>query len=96
MLRACVLNFKKTWDEQLALIKFSYSNRYRSSIGMTPYEALYRRRCTTLLCWQEIDEALTIGFDLIQATTEKIREIQEWMRAARSVRKVTLIKGVGL
>ena len=77
MLRACALDFKKVWDEQLALIKFFYNNSYYASIGMTPYEVLYGKRCRTPLCGQQIDEALTIGPDLIQATMDKIRVIQE-------------------
>jgi len=65
------LNFKSSWDEQLALIEFSYNNIYHTSIGMAPYEALYRRKCRTPLCWQEIDEALTIRPKLIQDTMDK-------------------------
>jgi len=84
MLRACSLDFKSVWDEQLALIEFSCNNSHHASIGMAPYEALYGRKCRTPLCWQEIDEALTIGTELIQATTDKIRLIQECMRAAQS------------
>jgi len=30
MLRAYVLHFKKTWGEQLTLIKFSYNNGYHT------------------------------------------------------------------
>jgi len=65
MLQACALDFKQVWDEQLALIELSYNNSYHSSIEMAPYEALYSRQCKTLLCWQEIDDALTIGLKLI-------------------------------
>ena len=75
MLRACALDFKSAWDEQLALIEFSYNNNYHASIGMAPYKALYGRKCRTLLCWQEIDEALTIGPELIQATMDKVKVI---------------------
>ena len=80
------------WDEQLALIEFSYNNSYQASIGTTPYEALYGRKCRTPLCWTEINEALTIGSELIQATTDKIRVIQEQMRAAR---RAMPTRGVG-
>jgi len=34
---ACALDFKKVWDEQLVLIKFSYKNNYNSSIRMAPW-----------------------------------------------------------
>ena len=72
MLYTCALDFKKPWDEQLALIEFSYNNSYRSSIGMTPYKALYGRKCTTPFYWQDIDESLTIGPELIQATMRRL------------------------
>ena len=36
---------------------------------------LYMEECRTSLCWQDIDESLTIRPDLIQATTDKIRVI---------------------
>ena len=40
MLRACTINFKQAWDEQLALIEFSYIKSYHSGIEMAVYEAL--------------------------------------------------------
>ncbi|MCF7184074.1 hypothetical protein L3H42_11295, partial [Corynebacterium sp. MC-13] len=45
MLRACVLEFKGSWDDHLSLIEFAYNNSYHSSIGMAPFEALNNRRC---------------------------------------------------
>ena len=45
MLRACVIDFGKSWNKKLALIEFSYNNSYQASIGMAPYEALYGRKC---------------------------------------------------
>ena len=62
MLRACALDFKSAWDEQLALIEFSYNNSYHASIGIALYEALYGRKWRTPLCWQEIEEALLLGW----------------------------------
>ena len=45
MLRACVLDHKGSWDENLPLVEFAYNNSYHESIKMTPYEALYGRPC---------------------------------------------------
>ena len=45
MLRACVIDFKGSWDDHLPLMEFSYNNSYHSSIGMTLFEALYCMRC---------------------------------------------------
>ena len=45
MLRACVIDFKGSFDENLPLIEFAYNNSYHSSIQMAPHESLYGRRC---------------------------------------------------
>lgn len=50
MLRACVLDSGGRWEEYLPLVEFTKNNRYHSLIGMTPYEALYVRKCRTPLC----------------------------------------------
>ncbi|KAL0559101.1 hypothetical protein IC582_003691 [Cucumis melo] len=47
MWRACVLQLKGSWDTHLPFMEFAYNNSNQSSIGMTPYEALYRRPCRT-------------------------------------------------
>nr|GEV38093.1 putative reverse transcriptase domain-containing protein [Tanacetum cinerariifolium] len=41
MLRACVLDFKGSWDVHLSLVEFSYNNSYHSSVQCIPFEALY-------------------------------------------------------
>ena len=51
MFRACVIDFKGIWDEQIPLIEFAYNNSYHSSIQIAPYEALYGRRCRYPFCW---------------------------------------------
>ena len=50
MLRACVLEFKDSWVKHLSLVEFAYNNNYQASIGMASYEALYERKCETLIC----------------------------------------------
>ena len=47
-------------------MEFSYNNRYQSSIGMVPYEALYGRKCRTLICWIELNEHKVIGLDIVR------------------------------
>ena len=49
MLRACVMEFKGSWDTHLALMEFAYNNSYQASIDMAPFEALYGRKCRTLV-----------------------------------------------
>ncbi|GJS19448.1 putative reverse transcriptase domain-containing protein [Tanacetum coccineum] len=57
MLRACVIDFGKGWVKHLPLAEFSYNNSYHASIKAAPYEALYGRKCRSLVCWAEVGEA---------------------------------------
>ncbi|GKD38170.1 putative reverse transcriptase domain-containing protein [Tanacetum coccineum] len=43
MLRACVLDFGKSWGH-LPLVEFSYNNSYHTSIKAAPFKALYGRK----------------------------------------------------
>ncbi|GJV14013.1 putative reverse transcriptase domain-containing protein [Tanacetum coccineum] len=43
ILRACVIDFGKSWDRHLPLVEFSYNNSYHTSIKAAPFEALYGR-----------------------------------------------------
>jgi len=49
MLRACIIDFKGNWDYHLPLIEIANNNNYYSSIAMAPFEALYGRRCRSLV-----------------------------------------------
>ena len=84
MLRACVLDFKTQWDESLTLCEFAYNSSYHSSIEMTPFEALYGRRCRTPVCWEEVGERIFHGPTLIGKTSEKVKLIHEHLKVARS------------
>nr|GEW68351.1 putative reverse transcriptase domain-containing protein [Tanacetum cinerariifolium] len=57
MLRACMIDFGNGWDKHLPLIEFSYNNSYHDSIKAAPFEALYGRKCRSLVCWSEVGDA---------------------------------------
>ncbi|GJV21171.1 putative reverse transcriptase domain-containing protein [Tanacetum coccineum] len=42
MLRACVIDFGKSWNRHLPLVEFSYNNNYHTSIKAAPFEALQK------------------------------------------------------
>ena len=87
MLRACVIEFKGSWDTHLSLIEFAYNNSYQSSIGMAPFEALYGRKCRTPVCWDEVGERKLIGPELIQITLDKIQIVRDRLKIARDRQK---------
>ena len=69
-----------SWAECLSLIEFTYNNIFHSSISMAPFEALYGRRCRTLMCWYESGESALLGPKVVQETTKKVNMIQEKMK----------------
>ena len=36
ILRACVIDFKGSWDEHIPLVEFAYNNSYQASIKAAP------------------------------------------------------------
>ena len=54
---------------------------------MSPYEALYGRKCRSPLCWSDISEQVVLGPGLIQEMTDQVRIIQSKMRAAQDRQK---------
>nr|GEZ65819.1 hypothetical protein [Tanacetum cinerariifolium] len=84
MLRACVIDFGNGWDKHLPLAEFSYNNSYHASIKVAPFEALYRRKCRSQVCWSEVGDAQLTGPKLISETTEMIVQIKNQLLAARS------------
>ncbi|GJZ50902.1 putative reverse transcriptase domain-containing protein [Tanacetum coccineum] len=77
MLRACVLNFRGSWNVHLPLVEFSYNNSYHFSVRCAPFEALYGRKFCSPIMWAEVGEGQLIGPELVQETTEKISQIKD-------------------
>nr|GEV29017.1 putative nucleotidyltransferase, ribonuclease H [Tanacetum cinerariifolium] len=84
MLRACALEWTGNWDEYLCLVKFAYNNSWHASIKAAPFELLYGRKCRVLICWNEVDERLIEGLELIEITNEKVAVAKEKLKEARS------------
>jgi len=56
LLRACVSTYGSDWERSLSFAEFSYNNSYQASMKMSPFEALYGRKCTTSLMWSDVGE----------------------------------------
>jgi hypothetical protein len=54
---------------------------------MAPFEALYSRRCRTPLSWSQIGERKIFGPDLVTEAEEKVKTIQNNLKAAQSRQK---------
>ncbi|GJY32495.1 putative reverse transcriptase domain-containing protein [Tanacetum coccineum] len=87
MLRACVMDFGKSWDRHLPLVEFSYNNSYHTSIKVAPFEALYGQKCRSPICWVEVGDAQLTSSKIVNETTEKIIQIKKRIQAARDRQK---------
>ena len=64
-------------DKCFPLVEFTYNNNFYASIGMTPFETLYGRKCTTPLYWYEIEETLILTPNMLQRYPEQVTIIKE-------------------
>ncbi|GKA03312.1 putative reverse transcriptase domain-containing protein [Tanacetum coccineum] len=87
MLRACVIDFGKSWDHHLPSVEFSYNNCYHASIKATPFEALYGRKCQSPVCWSEVGDSQLTGPEIVRETMEKIVQIKNRLQTTRSRQK---------
>ncbi|KAJ4978752.1 hypothetical protein NE237_009532 [Protea cynaroides] len=87
MLRACVIDFKGSWDEKLPLIEFAYNNSNQATIQMSPYEALYGRKCRTPLFWNEVGERSIVGPEFVEETCRVVDIIKERVKIAQNRQK---------
>ena len=81
------MEFKGSWDTQLALMEFAYNNSYQASIEMAPFEALYGRKCRTPVCWDEVGERRLVGLELVQITSKKVKVVRDNLKIARDGQK---------
>ena len=86
-LRAYALDLKGNWDDYLPLVEFAHNNSFQASIGMSPFKALYGRRCRSLVCWDDVGEKKLLGPELVQLTVEKVSLIKERLKATQSRQK---------
>ena len=87
MLRARAIKNGQSWDKSLCYAEFSYNNSYQASLKMSPFEALYGRRCRTPLFWNETGESQVFGPEILRDAERQVREIKENLRAAQSRQK---------
>ena len=51
-----VMDRPTKWEDYLYLVEFAYNNGYHASLKMSPFEALYGKKCNTpISCANPID-----------------------------------------
>jgi hypothetical protein len=78
MLKACALQYGKSWDKSLPYDKFSYNNSYQESLKMAPFE----------MFWSEAGERKVFGPDILQEAEKQVHMVRENLRVAQSRHKL--------
>jgi hypothetical protein len=71
MLRACALQQGSSWDKSLPYAEFSYNNSCQASLNMSPFEALYGRKCRTPLFWTRLEEDSSLDLNSFKGQKNK-------------------------
>jgi transposase InsO family protein len=87
MLRACALQYGRSWDKSLLYVEFSYNNSYQESLKIAPFEMLYGRRCPIPLFWSEARERRVFGPDILQEDEKQVCMVRENLRVVQSRQK---------
>jgi hypothetical protein len=66
MLRMYIMNRPSKWEEYLHLVEFAYNNGYQATLKMSPFEALYGRRCKTLVSLENLVNRITLGLEMLK------------------------------
>jgi hypothetical protein len=86
LLRACVLDLVAV-GRAIFLWWIFYNNSFQASIGMAPYEALYGRKCHSMLYWDKLGERRILGSNIVQDTLDKVVLIRQRLSVAQDQQK---------
>ena len=71
-----VMEKPSKWEDYLHLVEFAYNNGQQASLGMSPYEALYGRRCRTPMAWDNLVNMIVLGIELLKEMEQEVVKIR--------------------
>jgi hypothetical protein len=87
MLRMHVMHQPKKWEDYLPLVEFSYNNGYQESLKMSPFEALYGRKCRIPISWDNLVDRITLGPEMLKEMEQEVVRIKKNMKVAQDRKK---------
>ena len=93
MLRMYVMDKPSKWEDYLHLVEFSYNNGYQTSLKMSPFEALYGRKCNTPVSWDNPTDKEVVGTKLLREMEENMMRIKKNLKVFKDRQKIYVDKG---
>jgi transposase InsO family protein len=76
ILRMYVMDKPSRWEDYLHLVEFAYNNGYHTSLKMSPFEALYGRKCNNLVRWDNPANRVVVGPKLLKEMEDQMIRIK--------------------
>ena len=71
----------------LTLVEFAYNNGQQESLGMSPYEALYGKRCRTHVTWDNPMNRIVLGLEFLKEMEQEVANIGKNLKVAQDRQK---------
>ena len=69
------------------MVEFAYNNGYHASLKMSPFEALYGRKCNTPVRWDNPSDRVVVGPELLKEMEDQMIKIKRNLKAAQDRQK---------
>jgi hypothetical protein len=83
MIKMYVVDKPSKWEDYLHLAEFTYNNGFQASLKMIQFEALYGRKCNTLVRWDNLDDKEIVGLELLKEMEEQMLKIKKNLKASQ-------------
>jgi hypothetical protein len=82
-----VMDKPSKWEDYLHLVEFAYNNGYQESLKMSPFEALYGRKCNTPVSWDNPTDKEVVGPEFLKEMEEQMLKIKKNLKASQDMQK---------
>jgi hypothetical protein len=65
------------------LVEFYYNNGYQASLKTSPFEALYGRKCSTLVSWDNLADRAVVGSYFLGKMEEQMIKIKKNLKVSQ-------------
>jgi hypothetical protein len=93
MLRMYVMVKPSKWEDYLHSVEFAYNNGYQASLNMSPFEALYGKKCNTPVSCDNPADRAVVGPELLREMEDQMLKIKKNLKAAQDRKKSYADKG---
>lgn len=69
------------------LVEFVYNNGHQETLGMSPFESLYGRKCRTPIEWDDPFNRVVIGLDMLKEMEQQMVKIRYNLKTAQGRHK---------